>query len=180
MLAALLPLLSLAVVRVVDALDASPTTSDTPPSAEPASQLTVSVPLTAPSSAPTLDPALTSFSIEQDRWTDWAGESAPNAYFRQTLQNLQERSGAYPWIRIGANSEDHTDFNPSVEVCLLLLSTSAPCFFVFGLGVPPRNHSNTFALHIVSSSTPSSAPFPYPCGERHPCEISRAFPFLDS
>ncbi len=77
----------------------------------------VSIPVAAPSSAITLNHDLLSLSIEQDRWPDWAGTDAPNIFFRNTLQNLQERAGVYPWIRIGADSEDHTDFNPAVEVC---------------------------------------------------------------
>lgn len=121
MLATLLPLLSLAVARAATTSGPSPTTSESPASAAPApaagvSQLTVSVPLTAPSSAPTLDPALLSFSLEQDRWTDWAGESAPNSFFLNALANLEQRTGMTPVIRIGADSEDHTDFSKTVQV----------------------------------------------------------------
>ncbi|KAL5500869.1 hypothetical protein ACEPAH_9256 [Sanghuangporus vaninii] len=76
-----------------------------------AQTVSVSVPSTAPSSAAVLDAGLVSFSIEQDRWTDWAGTGAPNTFFVNTLENLAERTGAPPWIRIGANSEDHTDFS---------------------------------------------------------------------
>lgn len=81
-----------------------------------AQALSVSIPLTPPSSAPTLNPALLSFSIEQDRWTDWAGTSAPNTFFLNALSNLQQRTGQPPWIRIGADSEDHTNFSPNVAV----------------------------------------------------------------
>ena len=81
-----------------------------------AQTVAVSVPFTAPSSAAPLDQGLISFSIEQDRWTDWAGTDSPNSFFLNTLTNLGERTGQPPWIRIGADSEDHTDFSNDVEV----------------------------------------------------------------
>lgn len=80
--------------------------------------VTVQIPLAAPSSAATLNPALLSFSIEQDRWTDWAGVNEPNTFFLNALNNLAERTGEVPWIRIGADSEDHTNFNPQLQVSL--------------------------------------------------------------
>ncbi|KAF7297828.1 hypothetical protein MKEN_01406600 [Mycena kentingensis (nom. inval.)] len=79
-----------------------------------AQTLTVSVPTAAPAAAPTLDPSLFSMSIEQDTWTSWAGTTAPNTFLVNVLNNLKQRS-ALPWIRIGADSEDHTDFNPAVQ-----------------------------------------------------------------
>lgn len=87
-----------------------------------AQSVTVSVPLSAPSSAAPLDRGLVSFSIEQDRWTDWAGTDSPNTFFLNTLANLAERTGEPPWIRIGANSEDHTDFSETVKVRLSVFS----------------------------------------------------------
>lgn len=75
----------------------------------------ITIPLSAPSSAVDLDPSLVSFSIEQDRWTDWAGLSSPNLFFVNALDNLAQRTGQPPWIRIGADSEDHTDFSFDVE-----------------------------------------------------------------
>ena len=91
-----------------------------------AQTVTVSVPLTAPSSSAPLDQGLISFSIEQDRWTDWVGTDSTNSFFLNTLANLEERTGQPPWIRIGANSEDHTDFSNDVKVHIhspLLFST---------------------------------------------------------
>ncbi|KAJ7597554.1 glycoside hydrolase family 79 protein [Mycena floridula] len=79
------------------------------------SALTVSVPLSPPTTAPTLSPALISFSIEQDRWTDWSGTTSRNQFFFNTLDNLKQLTGQAPHIRIGANSEDHTDFNSDLE-----------------------------------------------------------------
>lgn len=88
--------------------------------AQSTTTLTVSVPLSAPTSAVTLDPALLSFSLEQDRWPEWvatgANSDAPNTFFLNALDNLKQRTGASPWIRIGADSEDHTNFNKRVDV----------------------------------------------------------------
>ncbi|KAF7975737.1 hypothetical protein HWV62_8719 [Athelia sp. TMB] len=75
----------------------------------------VSVPLSS-SSAVTLSPSLVSFSIEQDRWPEWAGEATQNAFFYNALENLRQKTGEPPWIRIGADSEDHTNFNAVTEV----------------------------------------------------------------
>ena len=90
----------------------------------------VSVSLSAPSAAATLDPALLSFSIEQDRWTDWAGTSSPNSFFRNSLANLAQRTGQTPWVRIGADSEDHTNFDARVQV-VLLRHLQISCFICF-------------------------------------------------
>lgn len=79
----------------------------------------ISIPLTAPATAVMLNPALLSFSIEQDRWPDWAGASSPNKFFQNALQNLAQRTGETPWIRIGADSEDHTNFNSKLQVTSL-------------------------------------------------------------
>ena len=96
------------------------------------SSVKISVPITAPSAAVPLSQSLLSFSIEQDRWTDWVGTSSPNQFFLNTLENLRERTGANPWIRIGADSEDNTFFDKSVQVChSMLLKPFIP------LRVPP-------------------------------------------
>ncbi|KAF9466484.1 hypothetical protein BDZ94DRAFT_170407 [Collybia nuda] len=75
----------------------------------------VSIPLVPLSSAPLITPSLVSFSIEQDRWTDWAGTTSRNQFFFNVLNNLNQLSGVPPRIRIGADSEDHTNFNPAVQ-----------------------------------------------------------------
>lgn len=77
----------------------------------------ISIPLHASSSARYIEPALVGLSIEQDRWTDWAGTNAPNQFFNTCLNNLRDLTGQPPWIRIGANSEDHTIFDSRVQVC---------------------------------------------------------------
>ena len=81
-----------------------------------AHSLSVPISLQAPEGAVTLDPALLSFSIEQDRWTDWAGLDAPNTFLLNALDNLKQRTGQLPWIRIGADSEDHTNFRADIQV----------------------------------------------------------------
>jgi hypothetical protein len=84
--------------------------------------ITVTVPLTASASAPLLSRSLVSFSIEQDRWGDWVGQGAGNPFFFNTLDNLKQLTGEPARIRIGANSEDRTNFNPSVQVRLYFSS----------------------------------------------------------
>ncbi|PBK65665.1 glycoside hydrolase family 79 protein [Armillaria solidipes] len=75
----------------------------------------VSLPLSAPSNAPELSASLLSFSIEGDRWTDWSGTTSKNQFLYNALDNLKSLTGIPPSIRIGADSEDHTNFNPNVE-----------------------------------------------------------------
>ncbi|KAJ7695982.1 glycoside hydrolase family 79 protein [Mycena rosella] len=88
-----------------------------------AQTLSVSVPLLAPSGATTLSPTLFSLSIEQDTWTDWAGTDAPNAFLVNVLDNLKQRTGEPPWFRIGADSEDRTNFNADVQFSQTVSST---------------------------------------------------------
>lgn len=83
-----------------------------------ASAVDVTIPLCAPSSAPSVAPDLVSLSIEQDRWVDWAGTTGKNQFFYNALDNLVQITRSPPFIRIGADSEDHTDFSYSVEVYL--------------------------------------------------------------
>ncbi|KAF9472125.1 glycoside hydrolase family 79 protein [Pholiota conissans] len=77
--------------------------------------LNVSVSTAQPSAAFSISPSFLSFSIEQDRWTDWVGTTSRNQIFFNTLDNLIQITGEPPHIRIGANSEDHTDFSDSVK-----------------------------------------------------------------
>jgi len=75
----------------------------------------VSISLLPPSNALVLSPSLLSFSIEQDRWTDWVGTSSRNNFSFNTLDNLGTLTGEPPRIRIGANSEDRTVYDPNVQ-----------------------------------------------------------------
>lgn len=84
--------------------------------------IAVTVPLTVPPSAPVLSRSFISFSLEQDRWADWVGQGSGNPFFFNTLNNLKDFTGEPPRIRIGADSEDRTIFDSSVQVwpCLSL------------------------------------------------------------
>jgi hypothetical protein len=65
-----------------------------------------------------VSPALVSLSIEQDLWTDWSGTNTSNSFFYNTLTNLKQRAGEPPWIRIGADSADRTNYNHKVPVSI--------------------------------------------------------------
>jgi hypothetical protein len=92
-----------------------------------ATNVEVTIPLTAPSGAAYLTPSLVSFSIEQDRWTDWAGTSGKNSFFYNALDNLRQLTGESPWVRIGADSEDHTNFNPQAQACITFYTLMTVC-----------------------------------------------------
>lgn len=81
-----------------------------------AQTVSVSVPSAAPTTAPSVSGSLVSFSIEQDRWVDWIGAGTRNQFWFNLLNNLKTISGEATRIRIGADSEDHTNFNPAVQV----------------------------------------------------------------
>lgn len=76
----------------------------------------VVVPSTYPCFARPIAPDLVSLSIELDRWPLWAGQSvgAPNTFTNQVLQNLADRTGRPPSLRIGGDSEDRSFYDPSV------------------------------------------------------------------
>jgi len=80
------------------------------------STVNITVSVTAPVAATQVAPSLIGLSVEQDRWTDWVGLSNQNQFFLNVLENLKDLSGEPPYIRIGGNSEDNTNFNPSVLV----------------------------------------------------------------
>ena len=80
-----------------------------------AQNVSISIPTQAPSSAIDVAQDLVAFSIEQDRWTDWIGTNTPNTFWLNALENLKTLSGLPTRIRIGADSEDHTNFSFDVE-----------------------------------------------------------------
>lgn len=82
-----------------------------------ASAVDVVIPLTAPYGASSVAPDLVSLSIEQDRWVDWAGTTDQNEFFYNALDNLVQITNSPPFIRIGADSEDHTDFSYNIQAC---------------------------------------------------------------
>ncbi|AFR97105.1 hypothetical protein C343_05260 [Cryptococcus neoformans C23] len=81
-------------------------------------QTSIQIPSSQPAWAEPLSPNLAAFSIEMDRWPDWAGQKVgePNEYVNQVLTNLGERTGAMPYLRVGANSEDRATLDLSYEV----------------------------------------------------------------
>jgi hypothetical protein len=80
------------------------------------SAIEVTIPLVAPPDAASVLGNLVSLSIEQDRWIDWAGTTEPNTFFNNVLDNLVQITKTPPFIRIGADSEDHTDFSYDIQV----------------------------------------------------------------
>lgn len=81
-----------------------------------ASAVNVSLPLSPPSGAQNLSSTLVSFSIEQDNWPSWAGTDSRNDFVHTVLQNYAALTGRPPKIRVGANSEDHTFFSPTLTI----------------------------------------------------------------
>lgn len=77
--------------------------------------INVSIPSLAGPVTPKVSRSLISLSIEMDRWTDWAGTTSRNEFFFNTLDNIKRITGRPPHIRIGANSEDHTNFQRDVQ-----------------------------------------------------------------
>ncbi|KAL0565572.1 hypothetical protein V5O48_016448, partial [Marasmius crinis-equi] len=77
---------------------------------------TISLQINPPETAVPVASDLVSFSIEQDRWTDWAGLDSRNEFFFNTLDNIAQIAGKPPQIRIGADSADKTNFDPEVTV----------------------------------------------------------------
>jgi len=76
----------------------------------------VSVPITAPTKSQPLASTLLSFSIEQDNWPDWSGIDARNEFTYSALTALANLTGTPPKLRVGADSEDHTVWSPTVTV----------------------------------------------------------------
>ena len=101
---------------------------------------TIQIPTQKPPYAEHLSPQLAGFSIEMDRWPDWAGQAVgqPNEYTNQLLRNLGERTGVMPYLRVGgewpglltfachadalANSEDRT----SVDYNVVTINSTFP------------------------------------------------------
>lgn len=78
--------------------------------------LAVSVASLQPTNTQPLSDTLLSFSIEQDRWPDWAGIDERNDFTYNALRRLQVLTGSPPRLRVGADSEDHTTWSPTVTV----------------------------------------------------------------
>lgn len=81
-----------------------------------AAAVSVPVPVTPPSTTQKLSPNLLSFSIEQDNWPDWPGNGTRNEFVHTVLCNLGDLTGSPTSIRVGADSEDHTFWSPTVTI----------------------------------------------------------------
>ena len=93
-----------------------------------ASCLDVQVSPTPPAAAPSISQSYLSLSIEQDHWTDWAGTASRNDFFFNALEILQKLTGLPPQTRIGANSEDDTNFGDNIQVLCWSFTSEIKCF----------------------------------------------------
>lgn len=86
--------------------------------AVPVTNITLQLPSRTPAWTERLSPQLAGFSIEMDRWLEFAGPEVgrPNKYFNQLLQNLGERTGQMPCLRVGANTQDRGFIDLSIPV----------------------------------------------------------------
>lgn len=85
------------------------------------SSLTLNGPASIPNEWTTspLDPALASFSIETAFFEEYLGNvSYPNTLSINLFQNLKERAGIAPQIRIGGITADSTTWNPNQVAAL--------------------------------------------------------------
>lgn len=137
------------------------------------SGLDVSIPTAPPiPRAPKISPSFVSFSIEQDRWTDWVGLTSRNQFFINTLENLQDLTGVPPQIRIGANSEDHTNFNPSAQTPQLIFpapSTTVP--YPEATNITVGNSFYASARFLPNSLCAASTSINLLISVRYPCHL---------
>ncbi|KNX50054.1 hypothetical protein CNBG_9274 [Cryptococcus deuterogattii R265] len=120
-------------------------------------QTSVHIPGNQPAWAEWLSPNLAAFSIEMDRWPDWAGQKVgqPNQYTNQVLTNLGERTGVMPYLRVGANSEDRATIDLSFEV--MNATFPAPTAEV---PVPEADHIFIGRdFYALSGNLPAGTPF---------------------
>ena len=125
--------------------------------AQGSSSVALQLPAGQPTWAEKLSPHLVGFSLEMDRWTDWAGKEVgkPNEYFNQLLRNIGERTGQMPFLRVGANSEDRA----TVDLGVAVMNATFPA--------PSREKPNPEADHIsigrdfyaLSGNLPAGTPF---------------------
>ena len=85
-------------------------------SANITTNVNTTVPFFAPDSSQPLSQTLLSFSIEQDRWPDWSGSNSRNQFTFDALSTYARLTGRPPKIRVGANTEDRTVWDPTVMV----------------------------------------------------------------
>lgn len=133
----------------------------------------VVVPQQYPCFARSIAPNLISLSIELDRWPSWVGSTVgqPNTFTNQVLQNLADRTGTPPSLRIGGDSEDRSFADPSIAVVNSTFPPATPVVpypeatinelgkdfyrlssnvidgthFVWGVNLESQNYTNTAA-----------------------------------
>ncbi|KAL7415167.1 hypothetical protein BDY24DRAFT_432182 [Mrakia frigida] len=90
----------------------------------------VSIPLLPPlNTSKYIDGALGSFSFELAYWTEfWGTREEPNEFSRLLLQNLIDRTGKAPIIRIGGVSQDSSIYNPNATSIERTLSTAGAIY----------------------------------------------------
>jgi hypothetical protein len=120
-------------------------------------KFTLRLPRRMPEWAEKLSPYLAGFSIEMDRWPEWAGEKVgePNEYFNQVLQNLGDRTGHMPFLRVGANSQDRATVDLEVEVMNATFPEPTEA-------VPKPEADRIFIgrdFYALSSNLPAGTPF---------------------
>ena len=125
--------------------------------AEAPDKLKLRLPSEMPPWVEKLSPHLAAFSIEMDRWPDWAGQEVgkPNEYFNQILLNLKERTGHMPFLRVGANSEDRASVDLNVQV--MNATFPAP-----SVAVPNPEADHIFIgqdFYALSANFPPGTPF---------------------
>ncbi|TFY67602.1 hypothetical protein EVJ58_g1519 [Rhodofomes roseus] len=81
-----------------------------------ASNVSVDVPVLAPTNSLPLASTLLSFSIEQDNWPEWSGIDERNEFTYNALTTYANLTGQPPKIRVGADSEDHSVWSPTVTI----------------------------------------------------------------
>ncbi|KAI0642794.1 glycoside hydrolase family 79 protein [Trametes meyenii] len=82
----------------------------------PVFTLHVSLPESSPANSQPLLSSLLSFSIEEDRWPEWAGTNSRNEFTYNALQNYASLTGQPPSIRVGGDSADRTTWSPTVAL----------------------------------------------------------------
>ena len=85
------------------------------------SSLTLDGPASIPDqwTTPPLNPTLASFSIETAFFEEYLGNTSyPNTLSINLFQNIKDRTGIAPQIRIGGITADSTTWNPNQDVAL--------------------------------------------------------------
>ena len=129
--------------------------------------ISVDVPVVAPTRSLPLASTLLSFSIEQDNWPDWSGIDARNEFTYSAFSTYANLTGQPPKIRVGADSEDHTVWSPTVTVrardivvCVLVHGLSRSTKTYSHLQMPSRLTQRRRTSLLAMNTTNSQSGFP--------------------